>query len=472
MALMTNCAGLSSYGMMSTRSPAISFETACTREPRMPTQAPTGSMRGSLLRTAILARTPGSRAAPRIWIRPWPTSGTSSLNSSIRNSGAVRVRNSCGPRGSERTSFRNALMRSCGFDLLARNHVGARHEAFGVAAEIDVDAVAVDALDDAADQRADAILVGVDHLRALGLAHLLHDDLLGLLRGDAAEGHRLHRLLDEAADLGLRIDLVRVLEAQLALRHLELRGVVGEHLPAAEGLVVAALAVDGDAHVPLLAVLLAGSRGQRRLERLEDHFLVDALLVGDGIDHHQDFLVHTVYLYATLEEPVSLALPISANDTGTRCPVDLERDAGLVRRQQRAGVAAAPVARRLRAPRTPASRRSARNAPACAAPGRSPARTPPACRRSGSDPRRRAAPTTSRLTRSQSASPTPLGPIDEEAQHGAAAARRVLELHELVAQPPEEGLDEGDEPLSQGGRHGRHYSETALACFATKNKGP
>ena len=35
--------------MMSTRSPAISFDTACTREPRMPTQAPTGSMRGSWL---------------------------------------------------------------------------------------------------------------------------------------------------------------------------------------------------------------------------------------------------------------------------------------------------------------------------------------------------------------------------------------------------------------------------------------
>jgi len=66
MALITNCAGLSTYGMMSTRSPAISLETACTREPRMPTQAPTGSMRGSLLFTAILARTPESRAAPRI----------------------------------------------------------------------------------------------------------------------------------------------------------------------------------------------------------------------------------------------------------------------------------------------------------------------------------------------------------------------------------------------------------------------
>jgi hypothetical protein len=63
-ALITNCAGFSSQRMMSTRSPASSLDTACTREPRMPTQAPTGSMRLSLLRTAILARRPGSRARP------------------------------------------------------------------------------------------------------------------------------------------------------------------------------------------------------------------------------------------------------------------------------------------------------------------------------------------------------------------------------------------------------------------------
>jgi hypothetical protein len=39
-------------------------------------------------------------------------------------------------------------------------------------------------------------------------------------------------------------------------------------------------------------VLLARGGGERRLERLEDHFLLDALLVGDGVDDHQDFLVH------------------------------------------------------------------------------------------------------------------------------------------------------------------------------------
>ena len=113
-ALITNCAELSSHRMMSTRSPASSLDTACTRDPRMPTQAPTASMRLSLLRTAIFARRPGSRAAPRISIRPWPTSGTSILNSSTRNCGDVRVMNNCGPRGSERTSVSSALILSCG----------------------------------------------------------------------------------------------------------------------------------------------------------------------------------------------------------------------------------------------------------------------------------------------------------------------------------------------------------------------
>ena len=244
-ALITNCAGLSSHGMMSTRSPAISLDTACTREPRMPTQVPTGSMRGSLVLTAILARMPGSRAAALISIRPSPISGTSSSNSSIRNSGAVRERNNCGPRGSARTSLQECFDAILGLELFARDHVCARHEAFRVAPEIHIDAVAVDALDHAADQGAHTVLVLLDDLRALGLAHLLYDDLFGLLRSNAPEGGRFHRLFHIQAGSCRRVDIRAVLEPQLGLRVFDFARVVGEHLPAAERLIVAGLAVDG-----------------------------------------------------------------------------------------------------------------------------------------------------------------------------------------------------------------------------------
>ena len=54
--------GWADQGMMSIFSPPSSCTTAWTREPRMPTQAPTGSMELSREITAILAREPGSRA--------------------------------------------------------------------------------------------------------------------------------------------------------------------------------------------------------------------------------------------------------------------------------------------------------------------------------------------------------------------------------------------------------------------------
>ena len=56
--------------MMSIFSPCNSPTTACTRLPRMPTQAPTGSMPLSREITAILARLPGSRATALISMMP------------------------------------------------------------------------------------------------------------------------------------------------------------------------------------------------------------------------------------------------------------------------------------------------------------------------------------------------------------------------------------------------------------------
>ena len=60
-ALRTYCDGSSSYWTMSIFSPRSSRITACTREPFMPTQAPTGSTSRSFERTATLLRSPASR---------------------------------------------------------------------------------------------------------------------------------------------------------------------------------------------------------------------------------------------------------------------------------------------------------------------------------------------------------------------------------------------------------------------------
>src|SRR5690606_20904667 len=83
---------------------------------------------------------------------------------------------------------------------VARDGLVLGDERFGVAAEVDVDVAALDALDHAGHQLAHAVLPGVHDLLAFGLAHALDDDLLGRLRRDAAEIDVLDLLLDVVAD--------------------------------------------------------------------------------------------------------------------------------------------------------------------------------------------------------------------------------------------------------------------------------
>ena len=91
-------------------------------------------------------------------------------------------------------------------------HLVAAQQAFG-AAEIDGDVAELDALDQAVDDLAHAVLVLVELALALGLAHLLHDHLLGRLRGDAAEIDRRQLVDDELAELDVRLDLLRLLSS-------------------------------------------------------------------------------------------------------------------------------------------------------------------------------------------------------------------------------------------------------------------
>ena len=120
-ALATKRAASSLYGMMSMRSPRSSLTTMRTREPRGPTQAPTGSTPSACEMTAILQRpgdglpsrprAPVSRATYLISTRPSAISGTSSSNSLRTSSSLRRERITCGPLVESWTLTMTALMR-------------------------------------------------------------------------------------------------------------------------------------------------------------------------------------------------------------------------------------------------------------------------------------------------------------------------------------------------------------------------
>jgi hypothetical protein len=133
----------------------------------------------------------------------------------------------------------------------------------------------LDPLDLADHDLADAVLVLVVLPLALGLAHALHDHLLGALRGDAAEVDRRQRVEDHVADLGRRVARLRVLEADLLRVVLDRVG----HLELAVELPVAAAPVELGDDLVLLAVLAARGRLVGLLEGLDHLVRRDALLL-------------------------------------------------------------------------------------------------------------------------------------------------------------------------------------------------
>src|SRR5690606_3748557 len=104
--------------------------------------------------------------------------------------------------------------------------------------------------------------------------------------------NRLHRHFDVAADFRVLGDVEGILEPQLAIGKLELRRIVREYLPASPRIVVAGLAIDGDAHVNAFAMTLTRGGSKRGLERFENDLLVDAFLVGNRVHDHQNLFVH------------------------------------------------------------------------------------------------------------------------------------------------------------------------------------
>ena len=153
------------------------------------------------------------------------------------------------------------------------------------AAEIDDHIAIFDALDDAVDDLADAVLVFLILTVALGLAHFLHDHLLGRLRGDAAEIEWRQGLGDPVADLRRRIFLARLVQRNLRRVVFDL---VDDQQQARKP-DLAGLRIDLGAHLGLLTVARARRLLHRVFHRGQDDLPVDRLFARDGVGDLQKF---------------------------------------------------------------------------------------------------------------------------------------------------------------------------------------
>ena len=288
-ALATKRAGSSLYGMMSMRSPRSSLTTMRTREPRGPTQAPTGSTPSACEIDGDLAAKAGFAGDVPDLDEAVGDLGHLELEQLAHEVVAAPREDDLRPLGGvlhldDDRLDAGAVLVALGLDLLALGQQRLD------AAELDQRVALVALLHDAGDELADAVDVLVVHEVALGLADALQDDLLGGLRGDAAEvvGRDLVPL-----DLAL-VDRREVEADLLALlvEHLERLDVdvVGED--ELEDADVARLGVDLDLGV-LDGVGRLLVRGvQRVFERAQQRLGADALLFLDLAQSLDDLSTH------------------------------------------------------------------------------------------------------------------------------------------------------------------------------------
>ena len=158
------------------------------------------------------------------------------------------------------------------------------------ASEVDDHVLALEALHDARDDFALAILELVEDLFSLGVADVLDQVLLGRLRRDTAHRRGIELDQDLVADLGLGI----VLGARLIDRGLGLRiGDLVDHRFYLEQLDFADLGVEARLDIAFVAERAPRRRMHHLLDRAYHDRLVDPFFLGNLLDHPVELSGHT-----------------------------------------------------------------------------------------------------------------------------------------------------------------------------------
>ena len=200
-------------------------------------------------------------------------------------------------------------------EVLARQRLIAAHDGL-CAAEIDDDVAVLDALDDAVHDLADPVLILIILALALGLAHLLHDDLLCVLRRHTAEIERGQGLGDEVADLRRGIPPACLLERNLGRLH----GDLLNHFEESGEPNLSSLGIDLRPDLVLAAIAGLCRLLDRVLHGGNHHLSVDRLLACDGIGDLQQ--LQPIGAYACLGHvslpPIYLFIgPAASRSTGS-----------------------------------------------------------------------------------------------------------------------------------------------------------
>src|SRR6185437_6375515 len=151
-------------------------------------------------------------------------------------------------------------------------------------ADIEDHVRAFDPLYSRVDDLAHAADVLVVHSVALGFAHLLENDLLRKLRGDAAENSfGLFRNVQFPADLDIGINLARIIDRHLQSRIFDLLGRLYNAFHC-EGADLSRVFIEMGAQVFLGLVVLAGGDNNRIFHRAHHNLRINALLSTESVN--------------------------------------------------------------------------------------------------------------------------------------------------------------------------------------------
>ena len=197
--------------------------------------------------------------------------------------GRTRQHNRCAAQGQVHFHDHGAHTVT-GTQVFLGDHLAAAQTAFDATA-LHNDVTLVHALDGADENLFAARHKVVEQHLTLSITDFLQNHLLGGHCANAPNGNRRHRLFDVLINFDVWNLFQRFKQQNFLVRQLQ-SGFIRDHMPAAEGLVAAAVAVQSHPDVYFTGVKLFSGLRQGRFHSAQHHITFHVLLTGNSFNQH------------------------------------------------------------------------------------------------------------------------------------------------------------------------------------------